>query len=635
MRRRFFSVLLTVLILAASVPAAQASYTAGVTAETAIEARFDGAAPFSGGLAAVEQGGQWGYIDERGRTVIPFSYDYAGPFSDGCALAGKVERISDPYASTGAMAEDMMVFYLLRDTGSSRRLEYRDAAGHVYPVFARAADFDPGDYAACRFNGGAIVVRGRVFSAQGVDIRPNADALRSLAETASRLDFWWLSPNAEWVSLSPLCVDGQVMMELLSDIPGAPGLYFQMDLNGALVRDYAGLSAENALFGADAPRINVLYPPVDGLLCAGRPDAASDGSVRELYGMLDTEGRWVIEPQYTDFRCLSQGVFFVNGLWTVKNAQGKFGAVNRSGAAVIPFAYDSLTVFSDGLAGAEKDGAFFYLGLNNARYDVSLPGGAVGKLTGSHMNDGVALAADAAGHVWFVQGVPVNGVLPAVSGAGLAAPEVYLSGGAVSGVSHLMAVKNASGKYGYVKLSFDLPTPPPFYDIKAGEFYYDAVLWALDRGLVESGSGFFSPNTPSTRAQVVEYLWKAADSPAPSAGVIPFIDVPDGAPYRDAVVWAYENGIARGNGSTVLFSPEEPVSRGQLVTFLHRASHTPASSAANPFADVPDGQFYTDAVLWAAERTIARGTTLTTFSPYNNVTNGELVTFLHRWAELA
>ncbi len=633
MKRRILPLLLAALLLAASsVPAAGASYSGGVAAETAIEARFDGAAPFSGGLAAVKLDGKWGYIDEKGKTVVPFDYDYAGPFSDGCALAGRVERLPDPYAAPGAEAEDMLVFYLLRDTGEAARLEYRDAAGHEYPVFERAAGFVPGDYAACRFNDGAIVVRGRVFSAQGVEIRPREDALWALAETASGLNFWWLSSAVQWVSLSPLCVDGQVMMELYSDIPGAPGLYFQMDLEGALTRNYAALSSDNALFGSDAGHVNVLYPPVDGLLCAGRSDTAPDGSVRELYGMLDTAGRWVIEPQYTDFRCLSQGVFFSNDLWVVKNAQGRFGAVNRAGSTVIPFDYDALTVFSDGLAAAEKDGAFFYLGVNNVRYDVSLPGGAVGKVTGSHMTDGVALAADAAGHVWFVQAVPVGGVLPALSGQGLAAPEVYLSGGAVSGVSPLMAVKDDAGKYGYVRLAFDLPTPPPFYDIKAGEFYYDAVLWALEQDLVETGSGFFAPSAPSTRAQVVEYLWKAAGSPAPSAGVIPFTDVPAGAPYREAVVWAYEKGITRGNGSTDLFSPEESVTRGQLVTFLHRASDLPAADAPNPFQDVPAGQFYTDAVLWASAKDITRGTTSTTFSPYSNVTNGELVTFLHRWA---
>ena len=633
MKRRLLPLLLAaLLLLAIPAPTAGASYNGGVAAETAIEAQFDGAAPFSGGLAAVKRGGKWGYIDERGGTVVPFEYDYAGPFSDGCALAGKIERFPDPYAAPGAAAEDMLVFYLLRDTGAAARLTYRDAAGHVYPVFERAAGFVPGDYAACRFNDGAIVVRGRVFSAQGVEIRPRADTLRALADTASGLNFWWLTSSVQWISLSPLCVDGQVMMELYGDIPGTPGLYFQMDLEGALTRDYAALSSDNALFGSDAARVNVLYPPVDGLLCAGRPDTAPDGSVRELYGMLDTAGRWVIEPRYTDFRCLSRGVFFSNDLWVVRNAQGRFGAVNRAGSTVIPFDYDALTVFADGFAGAEKDGAFFYLGVNNVRYDVSLPGGAVGKVTGGHMTGGVALAADSAGNVWFVQAVPTGGVLPAVSGRGLAAPEVYFSGGAVSGVSPLMAVKNGDGKYGYVRLTFDLPTPPPFHDIKAGEFYYDAVLWALEQGLVETGSGFFAPSVPSTRAQVVEYLWKAAGSPAPSAGVIPFTDVPAGVPYREAVIWAYEKGITRGNGSADLFSPEEPVTRGQLVTFLHRVSGLPAAGTLNPFLDVPAGQFYTDAILWASEKGITRGTTPTTFSPYSNVTNGELVTFLHRWA---
>ena len=139
----------------------------------------------------------------------------------------------------------------------------------------------------------------------------------------------------------------------------------------------------------------------------------------------------------------------------------------------------------------------------------------------------------------------------------------------------------------------------------------------------------FSPNATCTRAQAVTFLWRAAGSPAPASGVMPFTDVAEGSYYHDAVLWAVESGITKGTSDTA-FSPNATCTRGQIVTFLWRSQKSPASDSVNPFTDVAADAYYTNAVLWAVEHGITAGTTATTFSPNNDCTRAQIVTFLYR-----
>lgn len=110
-----------------------------------------------------------------------------------------------------------------------------------------------------------------------------------------------------------------------------------------------------------------------------------------------------------------------------------------------------------------------------------------------------------------------------------------------------------------------------FVDIKAGDYFYDAVLWAVENGVTGGTSATtFSPNAACTRAQAVTFLWRAAGSPAPKSGVASFADAPEGSYYHDAVLWALENGITSGTGANT-FSPDAICTRAQIVTFLFRA----------------------------------------------------------------
>ena len=170
----------------------------------------------------------------------------------------------------------------------------------------------------------------------------------------------------------------------------------------------------------------------------------------------------------------------------------------------------------------------------------------------------------------------------------------------------------------------------PFTDVPAGSYYEDAVIWAVDKGITTGTSATtFNPNGICTRAQAVTFLWRAAGSPEPETRAMPFTDVPAGSYYYDAVLWAVENGITKGTSDTT-FSPNATCSRAQIVTFLWRSEKSPAAGTANPFADVKSTAYYAGAVLWAVREDITKGTTNTTFSPDADCTRAQIVTFLWR-----
>ena len=174
------------------------------------------------------------------------------------------------------------------------------------------------------------------------------------------------------------------------------------------------------------------------------------------------------------------------------------------------------------------------------------------------------------------------------------------------------------------------PQTGVFVDVATGSYYEDAVDWAVENGITKgTDDTHFSPDGICTRAQAVTFLWRAAGSPKPETRTMPFTDVPVGSYYYDAVLWAVENGITKGTSDTT-FSPNMTCTRAQIVAFLWRSEKSPAAGTANPFADVKADAYYADAVLWAVKENITKGTTSTTFSPNADCTRAQIVTFLWR-----
>ncbi len=183
-----------------------------------------------------------------------------------------------------------------------------------------------------------------------------------------------------------------------------------------------------------------------------------------------------------------------------------------------------------------------------------------------------------------------------------------------------------------VEASFKLiETEPenPFTDISKSDYFYDAVLWAVDKGITSGTSAnTFSPDASCTRAQMVTFLWRANGSPK-ADGANPFTDVSADAYYYDAVLWAVEQGITSGTSATT-FSPDATVNRGQTVTFLWRANASPVVNYAMDFTDVAADAYYAEAVRWAVSEGVTAGTGDKAFSPDADCTRAQIVTFMYQ-----
>ena len=171
-----------------------------------------------------------------------------------------------------------------------------------------------------------------------------------------------------------------------------------------------------------------------------------------------------------------------------------------------------------------------------------------------------------------------------------------------------------------------------FRDVSKYDYYYNAVKWALKKG-VTSGTGryTFSPDAACTRAQTVTFLWRAAGCPKATAKTNPFTDVHTSDYFYEAVLWAVENGITNGTSSTT-FSPNASVTRAQVATFLWRANGEPAAKDSG-FTDVAANAYYAKAVAWAYAEGITTGTGFGVFSPEAICTRAQIVTFLFRNAK--
>ena len=170
-----------------------------------------------------------------------------------------------------------------------------------------------------------------------------------------------------------------------------------------------------------------------------------------------------------------------------------------------------------------------------------------------------------------------------------------------------------------------------FRDVTRYDYFYSAVKWAAENGIASGTSRYtFSPDAVCTRAQTVTFLWRAAGSPMPTYRISPFTDVNYGDYYYNAVLWAVEQGITTGLTATT-FGPDKTVTRGQVAMFLYRAASAVKPNITNSFTDVKSTAYNYDAILWAYDNRITTGTSTTTFSPDAFCTRAQIVTFLYRF----
>lgn len=227
----------------------------------------------------------------------------------------------------------------------------------------------------------------------------------------------------------------------------------------------------------------------------------------------------------------------------------------------------------------------------------------------------------AARYIWYLYYlpmlfIPLLGVFIALS---LGKPEEYRLSGKVGVLAVIPAVLFAlvlTNDFHQLVFAFDsgIPGRPDNDSFAHRPLYFVCFAWMV-------ACMFFS----------LIRLWKKSRVPGGSKRLVPFDDVPKGSYYESAVLWAVENGITNGTGAKT-FSPNANCSRSQIVTFLWRSRNKPASGSSNPFTDVPANAFYTQAVLWAVDKGVTKGTGANTFSPNADCSRGQIVTFIHRAA---
>ena len=169
-----------------------------------------------------------------------------------------------------------------------------------------------------------------------------------------------------------------------------------------------------------------------------------------------------------------------------------------------------------------------------------------------------------------------------------------------------------------------------FRDVYEDDYFFDAVQWAAENGITGGvGNDRFGPNLDCSRGQTMTFLWRASGEPEPDSFSTDLTDVKSGDYFYEAVLWAMEEGVTTGAGGN-RFAPNATVTRGQFVTFLYRLANA-SSDGVHPFTDVPAGSYYEKAIAWAFAEGITRGTSGTTFSPDAPCTRAQIITFLYRY----
>lgn len=227
---------------------------------------------------------------------------------------------------------------------------------------------------------------------------------------------------------------------------------------------------------------------------------------------------------------------------------------------------------------------------------------------------------------------PVDGLKPGTYNDTI---YVYTETGATHFIYVTLTVteKSADADQPQGDLPFWLPAAigsNPFSDVAGGAYYNEAVRWAVKNGIASgTDAKHFSPDAACTRGQAVTFLWRAAGCPAPALAENPFADVKPTDYCYDAVLWAVQTGVAKGTSRTT-FSPDAPCTRGQIVTFLYRAAGSPSGYANSGYTDVPEISYCAAPVAWAVALRVTSGTSAITFSPDALCTRAQIVTFLYR-----
>ena len=546
---------------------------------------------------------KFGYVDESGKAVIPAIYDQADDFCEG--LAG----------------------VLVRDAEGKGQCGFINTSGEtVIPLEYQMAT---------AFGGGRAVVLdwdGSWFSLDRTGAKTAIAAHLSIGKQVG--DLISVLDNVEGRNLyGVINTSGETVVESMYDD-------VRIDENGIItVRDgikagvYNGDGEVIAPVGAyDSP--NILD---DGCIIAYAYESG-----KQIWYILDPKGNVTATfEDRSNLRAAGDGAIYFT-------ENGKTGLMDHDGKVLMPAGYEGAYLLGDGLVEFSENGKS---GVKDMSGKVLVPAIYNGVMSGDNIidvynDDGRRGILDVSGNVI----VPVGNIQPVGAWYGLVVytnednwEKCIVNG---KGETVIDGLENVfvSGKYVFVlrkedcKVGYfvnpyysEVPAAANMTDVK--DWSEKGIDWALSNNLTDPANSMsFGAEMSCPRWEVVSIIWKAMGSQKPTTTENPFTDVSADDEYYDAVLWAYENEVANGVGDGK-FDPNGTVTRGQTMTFIHRALDKPAHGDANPFDDVAAGEYYTDAVLWAAENGIAKGMTDTNFMPNENVTRAQAVTFLQRWVE--
>ena len=177
--------------------------------------------------------------------------------------------------------------------------------------------------------------------------------------------------------------------------------------------------------------------------------------------------------------------------------------------------------------------------------------------------------------------------------------------------------------------------PMPFTDVDSGAWYYNHVKYAWNNGLMNGMTAdTFAPDATMTREMFATVIYRMADTPSVEGMTMPFTDVPTTSYAYNAILWAYNNGVVKGTSDTT-FAPGDSITRAQTVTMLYRYAKSPAVTGTLSFTDAASiASWAYDAVLWASQNKIVNGYPTGGFGPDDTTTRAQMAKILQGFCEL-
>lgn len=579
--------------------ASEMSYSVMITPQ------YEDADSFNEGLAAVKKDGKWGYIDETGKTVIPFEYDYAFPFSEGLAVVCTqgIDSIKNANVSYDDLPNDAYFWHIIDKNGNDKLLTYyNDIFGEhrETPIFTLSVIFDPSTYSTTPiYHNGYLNMYGyvnnesgygMVFDNSGKYIEVNNAVINEYDTIHASMTF---NENL-WTAYSYF--DYQA---------------FYLDENGNIILTIGDMNNP----------VNQIRPFNQGLApyCVGTYDNGS-------WGFIDKNGNTVINPQYTNFYAKgasSTYEVFNDNIASVENKNGLWGGIDKTGKTVIAFEYENLLPFCEGLAVAQKNGKYGVVDTSNTvvvpfEYDNL-----------SSYNDGVCVAVQN-GNAFCIDRYGNK-----ITGSDNISQEAYFPNGTDSTRTitpdEIIVIKE-NGVYGFAKTIF---TPDLPQKSEMDSWAYDEVVKSIDADLIPvSLQNQYKTNISRSdfAALVVTLLEKASgkdiNTLVKEETGKTISELVKSYPFTDTtssdVLAANALGIISGRGNGI-FDPYASITRQEAAALLMRIGKymgkTDVETSSASFTDSSAIQSYAiEAVNYVNALGVMKGTSDTTFSPNGTYT---------------